>query len=390
MDAFFAAVEQRDHPEYQGKPLIVGGIGGRGVVATASYEARKFGVHSALPMATARRLCPQGIFVSCDHEKYSVVSEQIMQVLGDYSPLVEPLSLDEAFLDLSGMELLYSSPVGIAREIKRRIHDELKLTISAGLAPNKFLAKIASDLQKPDGLVVVEQGQEARFLQELPIERLWGVGTVTAESLRARGVTTIGQLTQWSQEGLSVIFGQNAATIYQLVRGQDERQVLPGRQMQSIGAEETFEKDLTDPEEMRTALMALAERVGFRLRRGGMTGRTVALKLRYSSFQTLTKQRTLPEPTQTDEAIYRTSIELLEQRKDHTTGIRLLGVTLSHLEPEAPVALALFENREEKERQLAAAMDRMRIRFGAAALTHGRLAQNRTQKLNEKKEEFEE
>ena len=374
MDAFFAAVEQRDHPEYQGKPVIVGGLGNRGVVSTASYEARRFGVHSALPMITARRLCPQGIFVAGDHHKYAGISQQIMAILNEYSPLLEQVSVDEAFLDVTGMELLYATPVDIAREIKRRVKAELALTISAGVAPNKFLAKMASDLQKPDGLVVVEHGREKEFLHKLPVEKLWGVGDVTAKSLQAKGIKTIGQLAQLQETQLKSFFGQNAAVIHALARGFDDRPLVQEREAKSVGAEETFETDLRDVDAMRTVLMGLAERVGWRLRQERVAGRTITLKLRYGSFQTLTRRRTLADPVQSDETIYRVAVELLEQQKEIGSGVRLLGITVSQLAPEGPLEVSLFENGEEKGRLLSSAMDRMRLKFGPTALMHGRLA----------------
>jgi len=374
MDAFFAAVEQRDHPEYRGKPVIVGGLGNRGVVSTASYEARRFGVHSALPMITARRLCPQGIFVSGDHHKYAGISQQIMAILNEYSPLLEQVSVDEAFLDVTGMELLYASPVDIAREIKRRVKGELALTISAGVAPNKFLAKMASDLQKPDGLVVVEHGREKEFLQKLPVEKLWGVGEVTAKSLQSKGIMTIGQLAQLQETQLKTFFGQNASMIHALAQGFDDRPVVQEREAKSVGAEETFEMDLRDFDAMRTVLMGLAERVGWRLRQEKIAGRTITLKLRYGSFQTLTRRRTLADPVQSDETIYRVAVELLEQQKEIGSGVRLLGITLSQLAPEGPLEVSLFESGEEKGRLLSSAMDRMRLKFGPTALMHGRLA----------------
>ena len=373
MDAFFASVEQRDHPEYRGKPVIVGGLGNRGVVSTASYEARRFGVHSALPMATARRLCPQGIFLAGDHRKYSRISGQIMTILERYSPLREQVSVDEAFLDVTGMELLYPSPVDIAREIKRQVKEELSLTVSAGVAPNKFLAKMASDLQKPDGLVVVEHGREQEFLQNLPVEKLWGIGEVTAKKLHAKGILTIGQLARLQEAQLKSFFGENAATVHALALGRDDRPVVSGHEAKSIGAEETFERDLYATDDMRTALMELAERVGYRLRREKTAGRTITLKLRYGTFQTLTRRRTLAEPTQIDETIYRTAVELLEQQ-GAGGGVRLLGITVSQLEPERPVEPSLFGNPEEKGRQLSSAMDQLRQKFGVAAVMHGRLA----------------
>ena len=375
MDAFYASVEQRDHPEYRGKPLIVGGVGRRGVVATASYEARKFGVHSAMPMETARRKCQQGIFIAGDHDKYAVVSAQIMAILADYSPLVEPLSRDEAFLDLSGMELIFASPLDIAREIKRRVREDLQLTISAGLAPNKFLAKMASDLQKPDGLVVVAHGSEQDFLAELPIEKLWGVGEVTAKSLRAKGFTKISQLALLAEADLKPFFGQSAAAVYNLVRGIDDRPVVPGRESKSIGAEETFPIDLTDIDEMRTILTVMANRVGARLRQENFAAWTITLKLRYGNFQTLTRQRKLTRPTQADETIYRTALDLLMQHATLRNGVRLLGITVSHFESAERMEASLFDDREEKGRQISTVMDRLREKFGSAALLPGRMAE---------------
>jgi DNA polymerase IV len=351
----------------------VGGLGNRGVVSTASYEARKFGVHSAMPMVTARRLCPQGIFLTPDHDKYSEVSQQIMEILSNFSPLVEPLSLDEAFIDVSGMDWLFSGPVEIAGMIKQRIREELHLSASAGVAPNKFLAKMASDLQKPDGLVVVEYGKEAEFLRELPVGKLWGVGETTANALQERGVLTIGQLARLPKDSLSGFFGRNAQTIHELSMGKDDRPVVPDREAKSVGAEETFEADLRELDEIYTALMQLAERVGYRLRMHHIAGRTVALKLRYGSFRTLTRQHRLAEPTQTDAVIYRSAVELLSELQDINTGVRLLGITVSQLEPVRPVSLSLFDEQEEKGRRISGAMDRMRLKFGANALIHGRL-----------------
>ena len=370
MDAFFASVEQRDAPEYREKPVIVGGLGNRGVVSTASYEARRFGVHSAMPMATARRLCPQAIFLPGDHEKYARVSGHIMHILADFSPVVEPVSVDEAFLDVSGMEWLFSDPVQIAVKIKRRIRQELSLTASAGVAPNKFLAKMASDMKKPDGLVLVEPGDEAAFLRNLPVGKLWGVGEVTARALESRGVLTVGQLAQSPNELLRGLFGRQAEVIRALSLGQDDRPVIAGHEAKSIGAEETFERDLCCIEDMQTVLMQLTERIGFRLRRARLAGRTVTLKLRYGSFRTLTRRRTLAEPTQTDEAIYRIARELLVGNKDIETGVRLLGLTVSHLETVRPVNCSLFEEQEEKGRRLSAAVDRMRLKYGSGALVH--------------------
>lgn len=373
MDAFYASVEQRDHPEYRGKPVIVGGLSRRGVVSTASYEARKYGVHSAMPMAEARQRCPQGIFIYPDHRKYAQVSGEIRNILEQYSPVIEPLSLDEAFLDVTGMELLYPSPTDIAREIKQRIKKEVGLTASAGVAPNKFLAKLASDLRKPDGLVVVEHGQEAQFVKDLPVKRLWGVGKVTAGLLQSRGIERIGQVATMDLAALVSIFGQHAETARALALGQDERKVEPWENAKSIGSEETFETDLADKEEMRTILLELAEQVGGRLRREGQAARTITIKIRFASFLTLTRRKTLTEPTQLDEIIYRNAVEMLEKEK-FNEGIRLLGVTLSGLDEARQPEISLFDDGEAKGRALAAAADTIRAKFGHRMVVHGRLA----------------
>ena len=370
MDAFYASVEQRDKPECKNRPVIVGGLGNRGVVSTASYEARRFGVHSAMPMVTARRLCPQAVFLPGDHEKYARVSEQIMHILAEFSPAVEPVSVDEAFLDVSGMERLFSGPAEIAGKIKQRIREELLLTASAGVAPNKFLAKMASDLHKPDGLVVVAPGEEADFLRNLPVGKLWGVGEVSARELESRGIMTIGQLAGAPEALLKGVFGRQAQALRELSQGRDDRPIVAEREAKSIGAEETFECDLRSLDGMRAVLMQLSERIGFRLRQGGLAGRTVTLKLRYPSFRTLTRSHTLMEPIQTDEAIYRTAAELLAGQKDVETGLRLLGVTVSQLDADRPVVFNLFEEEEEKGRRLSAAMDRMRLKYGSGTLMH--------------------
>lgn len=377
MDAFYAAVEQRDRPECRNRPVIVGGLGNRGVVSTASYEARRFGVHSAMPMVTARRLCPQAVFLPCDHEKYSAVSSRIMQLLGEFSPLVEPVSVDEAFLDISGMERLFAEVSELAATIKRRIRAEVALTASVGVAPNKFLAKMASDMKKPDGLVVVSPGAEAEFLRNVPVGKLWGIGEVTAKQLEAKGIVTIGQLALAAETVLAGLFGRQADMVRALALGRDERLVVPVHEAKSVGAEETFEHDLRQREELQACLMQLAERVGFRLRGNRLAGRTVTLKLRYGSFQTLTRRRTLAEPVQTDEGIYRVAVELLSGQTNLDTGVRLLGVTVSQLEPEQGIMRSLFGEQEEKLRRLSGAADRIRQKYGAGTIVHACLAQRK-------------
>jgi DNA polymerase-4 len=296
MDAFYAAIEQLDHPELRGRPVIVGGDpAGRGVVSTASYEARKFGVHSAMPAAQARRLCPQAVFLRPRFARYQEVSQQIRAILYSYTPLVEPISLDEAFLDLTGTERLLGPAEEVAREIKRRVREETGLTCSVGVGPNKFLAKLASSLAKPDGFLVVREGEELAFLEDLPIERLWGVGEATAKRLRGLGITTVGQLRGLALEELLDKFGSLGRSLYELARGIDRSPVIPEREARSLGAERTFPEDLTDPEEMERVLFSLSEEVGRRLREERLKARTVQLKVRFADFTTITRALTLPQ-----------------------------------------------------------------------------------------------
>lgn len=371
MDAFFAAVEQRDDPALRGRPIIVGGVGRRGVVATASYEARRYGVHSAMPMAEARRLCPQGVFMPGDHRKYGRVAGEIRAILTAFSPLVEPLSLDEAFLDVTGMEWLYPDPAAIAVAIKKRIRDELGLVASAGLAPNKFLAKLASDWGKPDGLVAVRPGEEAAFLRDMPVSRLWGVGEKTAGQLRAVGISTIGQVAAADAKLLARHFGQGAEEMRRLALGLDERPVVPEHEPKSVGNEVTFVEDLKAREDIETCLLALSQKVGRRLRHGGHAGRTVTVKVRFASFRTITRSRTLAEATALGDTIHRTALEIMAG-VNVTEGVRLLGVTVSNLQAGGD-QLSLFSAADDKKLKVSAAVDRLQDRFGEGAVTRGRL-----------------
>ncbi len=371
MDAFYASIEQRDKPELAGVPVIVGGLSNRGVVATASYEARKFGVHSAMSMAEARRRCPEAVFITPDHRKYSFVSAQIRQILDRYSPLVEPLSLDEAFLDVTGMDGLYADPVDIARRIKDEIKQQLQLTASAGVAPNKFLAKLASDLQKPDGLYVIRRGEEAQVLAGLPVRRLWGVGEVTAASIAKLGIRTIGQFAAADPKLLERHIGRDVYDLQRLARGLDDRPVVPDQQIKSVGNEETFDQDLYQWDEIEKQLLLFADKVGWRLRRLTLSGRTITVKVRFASFKTITRSRTLEEATNLDDTLYHIARELYKSIPS-TEGIRLLGLTVSNLQP-AGQAMALFDSKQEKQESLHKVVDELKVRFGAAAVMKGRL-----------------
>lgn len=372
MDAFFASVEQRDHEEYRGKPVIVGGLGPRGVVSTASYEARKFGVHSAQAMAIARRRCPNAIFLHPDHARYSDVSRQIFSVLSRFSPVIEQLSIDEGFLDLTGMERLMKNPRAYGEEIKRAVREETGLTASVGIAPNKFLAKLASDLEKPDGLVVIRPEDAEKVLAPLPVNRIFGVGKKTEARLAAFGFKTIGQLAAADRGKLAQSLGDRMASqLLALAHGLDERPVEPRRAAQSIGREETFDEDIRSREEAEKALLALSEEVGWRLRRKGLFARTITLKIRLGSFDTFTRQQTLPEPIAYDEDIFREAQTLFRAfSMPPGQGIRLLGVSAGNLSEGGEVSL--FDDHEKKDR-LYGAIDSLKRRFGEGVLTRAAL-----------------
>jgi len=376
MDAFYAAIEQRDRPELRGLPVIVGASPtGRGVVSAASYEARRFGVRSAMPIGRAARLCPHAAFLPVDMRKYQRVSVQVMGILVDFSPLVEPVSVDEAFVDLSGTESLFGSPLAAVRLIKARILAETGLTASAGLAANKFVAKVASELEKPDGLVVVAAGDEARFLGALPIERLWGVGRVMAKALGDLGFTRIGQLQRAPRAALARRFGRHGEALHDLAFGRDDRSVEPYGVPKSIGAEETFGVDCTNPEQLKTTLRAHAERVAAELREGGFSAGRVTLKLRLAPFETHTRSVT-EEPTQDGLELYRRALALLE-RDRVTRPVRLIGLSASRLGPSGQGQLDLLDPAALRRERLARVVDRLTARFGAgtvipAALLPGR------------------
>jgi DNA polymerase IV len=367
MDAFYASVEQRDRPELRGRPVIVGADPkGRGVVSAASYEARVFGVRSAMPISKAARLCPDGVFVPVDMERYVAASRQIMAILDDFSPLVEPVSVDEAFVDLTGTTSLFGpAPDAVAR-CKQRIRSETGLTASAGLAPNKFIAKVASDLRKPDGLVVVEAGGEAAFLAPLPIERLWGVGKATAKELAALGIATIGQLQRLPRATLVTRLGDHGAGLHELAYGRDDRPVEPWTPPKSMGAETTFERDTTDRARLDTTLRSQAERVARELRAEGLAAARVTLKLRFADFRTLTRSHT-SDPTQDGLELYRRVARLLA-RETLAQPVRLIGVSASALTGEHSGQLGLLEQSAVRRERLARAVDRITGRFGLDAI----------------------
>ena len=372
LDAFFAAVEQRDRPELRGKPVIVGGGGPdqRGVVSTASYEARAFGVHSAMPLRTAGRLCPHGIFLPVDGAKYSAVSKQVMAVLRRFTPLVEPISIDEAFLDVTASRRMFGDGASIGRQIKDAVRAEVDLTISVGVATTKLVAKIASDLRKPDGLVVVKPGDEAAFLAPLPITRLWGVGEKSAVALREYGVRTIGDLAALPEDLLERRFGKYGGAIGMRARGMDDDPVGGRDAAKSIGHEHTFDVDTSDREQIERTLLAMSEGVSERLRDSGVKATTITVKIRDTTFRTITRRRTLPDPTDMTEPIFRTALDLARPEV-RGIRIRLLGVTASGLGERDQ--LALFQPDDPRRRKAVEAADAVRHRFGERAITRARL-----------------
>lgn len=369
MDAFFAQVEAQDTPAYRGQPVIVGGPrdSARGVVATCSYEARRFGIHSAMPIQRAVKLCPQGIFLPVRMARYKEVSRQIKQVLAAISPVIEPISMDEAFLDMTGCEHFYRDPTHLGAEIKDRIHAATGLTASAGVAPNKFLAKLASDSDKPDGLVVVTTAQVDAFLLPLPVDAIWGVGPKSAQRLRRLGLQTIADIRVQPLASLCAILGANAGQhVYSLAFGRDERPVEPLIQAKSIGSEITFPEDVPDGRELRAHLARLAAKVGQRLRGAGLSARTVTIKVRFPDFATHTKSRSQKEALRDDDTLFRQASDLLDEFELRRP-LRLLGVTVSNFQDQAQVSL--FPPATDR---LTTAVDELNRRLGHGAVRRGR------------------
>jgi DNA polymerase-4 len=376
MDAFYPAVEVLDNPELKGKPVIVGGSRQRGVVSSASYEARKYGVHSAQPMATAVRLCPNGIFLPVRMSRYKEVSDQVFEIFYRFTPLVEPLSIDEAFLDVTGSARLFGEPEDIAKKIKRRVCEETGLTVSAGIAPSKFVAKIASDMDKPDGLTVVPPDSVRQFLDPLPIEKMWGVGRVTQEALTQLNIRTFKDLRQVSVEILEQKFGQHGLKMHFLAMGIDERDVIPEHDAKSIGHEETFSQDILSVDLAKRELLDLANKVARRMRRHDVTGRTITLKVKYSDFVQITRSMTLPKSTDDGPEIYATVCQLLKKTAMGKRPVRLLGISLSQLSylgSESQLFLFQHDTEGQKRKDLHSALDSLHEKFGEKSIRPGRL-----------------
>jgi DNA polymerase-4 len=370
MDAFYASVSLRERPELRGTPVIVGGSGSRGVVLSATYEARQFGVHSAMPMMRARRLCPQATVVAPDHAAYARVSAGVMEVFRAITPLVEPISLDEAFLDVRGAARRVGGPTRIGEQIRATVEDEQGITCSVGIASTKFVAKLASARCKPDGLLVVPADQVVAFLHPLPVGALWGVGGKTEETLHRLGLHTVGDLAATPLSTLQRALGPAAgAHLAALAWGRDERRVVPHEPDKSIGAEETFATDVDDPAVIARELLRLSERTAARLRASGQVGRTVSIKIRFADFTTITRARTLPEATDVGRTVYATALSLYEALGLQRARLRLVGVRVEGIaDASAQSRQLLLGERETGWREAERAVDRAARRFGAGAV----------------------
>jgi len=373
MDAFYASVEQKDNPELKGKPVVVGGSNpdSRGVVAAASYEARKYGVHSAMPLSQAKRKCRDAIFVPVRMERYVEISSAVFDIFYNYTPIIEKLSIDEAFLDVSGSTSLFGSPVEIAQKIKDDVYNNLGITCSAGVAPKKYLAKIASDMNKPDGLTVVPENI-IEFLKPMPVSALWGVGKVTGEILRVRGLKTIGDIQSVSSNVLENAFGKHTAThLKNLSLGIDDRNVETVHVDKSISNESTYSDDILDKNEMLESLYKLVNKVGGRLRASGKYATTAQVKLRWSDFKTITRQKTFDMPI-CDDFTFRQAAKEIFENIDIISGVRLIGFGVSHLtDNETPSQLNLFDfdDHHIKQREkLSKTVDQVREKFGSEAI----------------------
>jgi DNA polymerase-4 len=380
MDAFYASVEQRDHPEYRGRPVIVGGTGDRGVVSAASYEARVFGVHSAMPTAAARRLCPQGIYLRGSIRRYARESRRIFEIFRRFTPLVEGLSLDEAFLDLTGSRRLLGAPSEVASRLRRAVREETGLAVSVGIAPVKMVAKIASDLAKPDGWLEVAADGVQEFLEPLPVGRLWGVGPVARARFERAGIHRVGDLVRFDPERLQRLFGDWGSRMARLARGEDVREVEAYREPVSYSEENTFARDVADPAVLESALVVHAESVARRVRADGLVARSVVLKLKLGArrapgprgYPLITRRTTLPEPTDDGEQIARSAAELLA-RSGLDEPVRLLGVGVANLEPAGAGQLGLFARPgcQQARARLNRALDEIAARFGTGAVVRG-------------------
>jgi DNA polymerase-4 len=374
MDAFFAAIEIRDNSSLKGKPVIVGGLSKRSVVSTASYEARKFGIHSAMPLFKAKEKCPHGVFLSVQMDKYKTVSRKIMGLLKDFTPLVEPVSIDEAYLDITGTRNLFGCPEEIARRIKERISEETGLTCSIGIAPNKFMAKVASDMHKPDGLTIIKAMEVDQFLSLLPIAKIPGVGKRTLGDLRHHNVKTVGDLKQFTREQLLKGFGKFGLKLYHIAKGEGDSEVVPKRETKSISSEETLQQNTKDINYLTGLIASHADTVGSRLRAEGLKGRTVTLKIKLEDFSEISRSRTVQHATYITKIISDCAIALLNENPLKKK-VRLIGVAVSNLDVGVEVAqMSLFEEpgKTDKNQKVDEAMDSIRSKFGGKMIRKGK------------------
>ncbi len=383
LDAFFASVEQRDNPAYRGKPLIVGGVSGadgkdgktnRGVVCAASYEARKYGVHAGMPIWEARQKCHKGIFIPSQMNKYLEASKKFFQICSTYTPLIEPLSIDELFLDVSGCESLFGSSEIIGRKIKERVYQELGLKVSVGIAENKFLAKIATNLGKPDGFYLIPSKDIQKILYPLPVSALWGIGRKTEDLLKKSGIYQVEQLAKMPDSIIENLLGKNGKKIKLLAQGIDKSPVTPPSEVKSIGRETTFPTNITEKEILIKELLKISQIVGHTARKEGYKGRTITLKIRFHNFITFNKSKSIENPTHLDDIIFKTVVELLDKVKLKKGGVRLLGIKLSNLTSgNERKQLKFLRDKDDKLEQLTQSLDKIREKFGSKSITRASL-----------------
>lgn len=377
MDAFFASVEQRDNPDLRGKPVIVGADPengkGRGVVSAASYEARKYNVHSALPISRAFRRCPHGIFLPVRGERYAQVSRRIMSIFRKYTPCVEPVSLDEAFLDFTGLQRLWGNIETTGKNLKAEIKQKEGLTASVGIAPNKLIAKIASDLEKPDGFVVVRPEQVESFLNPLAVRKLWGVGRKTEEKLKSLNILTVGDLAKYPRTALEDHLGKMGILLHDYARGIDDSPVVSTRDVKSISNEVTYKKDVTNQDTIRETVLGLSEKVGYRLRKKELVGKTISIKIRFSDFSTSIRHVSLANPTALSQVIFTESWALYRSMDADERSVRLIGVGVSHLSSEKTIQTDLFSAASEKQSKLNGALDDLKKRYGESIIQKGKI-----------------
>ena len=372
MDAFYASVAELDHPEYKGKALVVG-AGTRGVVLSANYEARKFGIRAAMPVGRAKRMAPHAIFIAPEHHRYSEISERVMAIFHSYTPLVEPISLDEAFLDVTGSQKLFGTGREIAAKIREQVEKEEGITCSVGLAQSKFIAKLASQHCKPNGMLEIKSDRILEFLHPLPVRAIWGVGPKTAESLERLGLHTVSDIAHTPRATLIRALGESTgASLYELAWGRDYRDVIPDEPEKSIGNEETFSEDLDNPEEILREFLRMTEKATARLRERSLFAKTISIKIKFADFSSLTRSKTVPIAIDNTHDTYEVVKALYLALRNEGTRIRLVGVSLSQLQEGAPVQLELGA-RERGWREADTAIDRAQARFGRGSVRPGRL-----------------